>query len=264
MKFAIDHDLHIHSRLSSCSNHPDQTPDAILQYAKDNGLRHVVLTDHFWDETVPGASGWYQPQNLPHIKESLPLPTADGITFGFGCETEMDRFSTVGISRATADGMDFIIVPTNHLHMLGFTIPEECVSVRDRADWFMARNHALLDMELPFPKMGLAHFTCSLMARGCEGSRDDIINTVTDERYGDFFTRAAAKGIGIELNMHLKDASNESALRPYRIARACGCTFYLGSDAHTPEELAKAHARFEAVVDALELSEEDKLPLVRS
>ena len=263
MKFAIDHDLHIHSRLSSCSKHPEQTPDAILRYAAENGLRRIVLTDHFWDGTVPGASGWYQPQDLPHIRESLPLPAAEGIAFGFGCETDMDRFFTVGISHATADTLDFIIVPTNHLHMNGFTVPEECVSVKGRADWFMERNHTLLDMELPFTKMGLAHFTCGLMARGCEGSRDDIINAITDETYGDFFARAAAKGIGIELNLPIKDATNESALRPYRIARACGCTFYLGSDAHNPQDLASALLRFEAIIEALDLTEEDKFPFVR-
>jgi histidinol phosphatase-like PHP family hydrolase len=128
----------------------------------------------------------------------------------------------------------------------------------------MKRNHALLDTELPFTRMGLAHFTCSLMARGCEGSRDDIVNAITDEAYGDFFARSAAKGIGIELNLPLKDAANESALRPYRIARACGCTFYLGSDAHDPQDLAAALPRFEAIVAALELTEEDKLPFVRS
>ena len=34
MKFIIDHDLHIHSQLSLCSGIPEQTPKAILEYAK--------------------------------------------------------------------------------------------------------------------------------------------------------------------------------------------------------------------------------------
>ena len=28
MKYIIDHDLHLHSQLSRCSNHPEQTPAA--------------------------------------------------------------------------------------------------------------------------------------------------------------------------------------------------------------------------------------------
>ena len=51
--------------------------------------------------------------------------------------------------------------------------------------------------------------------------------------------------------------------RPYRIARECGCTFYLGSDAHHPAGLSVAIERFEAMVDGLELEEKDKFPLVR-
>lgn len=50
MKFKVDHDLHIHSHLSSCSRDPEQTPERILQYAKENGFKTVCLTDHYWDK----------------------------------------------------------------------------------------------------------------------------------------------------------------------------------------------------------------------
>ena len=39
MRFTVDHDYHIHSTLSSCSNDPAQSTERILQYAKDNGLK---------------------------------------------------------------------------------------------------------------------------------------------------------------------------------------------------------------------------------
>lgn len=61
MRYSIDHDLHIHSQLSSCSSDSEQTPARILRYAQENGLKEICLTDHFWDETVEGASGWYAP-----------------------------------------------------------------------------------------------------------------------------------------------------------------------------------------------------------
>lgn len=261
MKYIIDHDLHIHSCLSACSGNPAQTPAAILNYARANGFKHICLTDHFGDETVPGASGWYAPQNYAHIKKSLPLPTSEGITFDFGCETEMDRFTTVGISRKVLDELDFVIVPTSHLHMTGFTIGAEDTSVAHRAKYYMERNHALLDMDLPFTKMGLAHFT-SCLDTNCEGRRDDILNAITNADYAEFFERLAKSGMGLELNTPLADASCEAALRPYRIARACGCKFYLGSDAHGPNELAAVRPRFEAIVDALGLTEDDKFAFV--
>ena len=37
MRFALDHDLHIHSNISSCANYPDNTPNDILQAAKRVG-----------------------------------------------------------------------------------------------------------------------------------------------------------------------------------------------------------------------------------
>ncbi|MBQ9937973.1 MAG: hypothetical protein IJO96_00410 [Oscillospiraceae bacterium] len=263
MKYIIDHDLHIHSQLSSCSQHPEQTPAAILNYAKRSGLNHICLTDHHWDENVPGASDWYAPQNYPHLSRSLPLPSEDGITFDFGCETEFDRFMTLGISREAMDRFTFIIVPTSHLHMAGFTIGCDITSVAERAKLYMERNHALLDMDLPFHKMGLAHFTCDLMARNCDGSRDDIINAISDVELAEFFERLAKCGMGLELNIPLGDCSSETSLRPYRIALKCGCKFYLGSDMHSPIDMVSAIARFEAITDALGLTEDDKFDFAR-
>ena len=86
MRYKIDHDLHIHSKLSSCSRDPGQTTEAILRYAEENGLKKICITDHYWDEKVPGASSWYAPQNTTHIRESLPLPKSDKVEFLFACE----------------------------------------------------------------------------------------------------------------------------------------------------------------------------------
>ena len=50
--FPVDHDLHIHTLLSSCSRDPEQTTARILRYAKENGFRQVAVTDHFWDTAI--------------------------------------------------------------------------------------------------------------------------------------------------------------------------------------------------------------------
>jgi len=262
MKYVIDHDLHIHSQLSLCSGHPEQTTARILKYAKEMGFKKICLTDHFWDDRVDGASDWYKAQNFAHISKALPLPKEEGITFGFGCETDFDRYMTLGITPETMEKLDFIIVPTNHLHMKGFTIAADVTGVKARARLFMERNHALLDMKLPFEKIGLAHFTCSLIASGCEGSHEDIFGAIPDSSFAELFERIAAVGMGLELNLPLPDCSSEAILRPYRIAKACGCKFYLGSDAHGPEALMGARARFEAITESLGLTEDDKFPLV--
>ena len=45
MKYAIDNDMHIHSFLSSCSNDPKQSPEAILEYAKKCGCKFYLGSD---------------------------------------------------------------------------------------------------------------------------------------------------------------------------------------------------------------------------
>ena len=142
MRYKIDHDYHIHSGLSLCSNDPEQTPARILQYAEEKGLKRICITDHFWDDNAPGmpdkyrdreydphgelpkladrgekTARWYRMQNFAHISRSLPLPKSDKAEFLFGAETEMQYDFSLGITREMIDKLDFVIIPTTHMHM---------------------------------------------------------------------------------------------------------------------------------------------------
>lgn len=263
--YVIDHDLHIHSQLSLCSSDPEQTPERILRYAKENGLSTVCLTDHFWDPAVPGASDWYAIQNYDHIKEALPLPQDENVRFLFGAETEMDKNFTIGVSDKTLDELDFIIIPTTHLHMDGFTIDAEIGYDDDgiirRRELYIKRFEKLLSADLPFHKVGIAHLTCSLACRHPENGIRLLIDGIPDETYAELFSDAAKKGLGIELNFDpfkFEGADRENELRPYRIAKRCGCKFYFGSDAHHPKGLKEAAQHFRKVAELLELDEDDK------
>ena len=265
MRYVYDHDLHIHSRISLCSGDPEETNERILQYARDNCLSTICLTDHFWDETIPlsADSAFYKAQDLAHVQAALPLPQAEGIRFLFGCETEMDRFMTVGISRARLDEFAFIIVPTTHFHMVGHTIPAEIVSPADKAAFWLQKLNALLALDLPFHKIGIAHLTCGLIDRNRQAFLDTIAAIERDGMYK-AFRNAANCGVGIELNaddMKCTDAEAEIVLRPYRIAQEAGCKFYMGSDAHHPKALEDAKAIFERAIDRLGLTEDEKFIL---
>lgn len=262
MKYLIDHDYHIHSWLSSCSNDSEQTPQNILRYAEGNGFTSICLTDHFWDSNVRlEGNEWYRPQNYEHITKALPLPQSEKVKFYFGCETDFDKYMTVGISDKTIDKMDFIIIPTTHLHMLGFTLTKADCEPERRASLYVKRLDALFDKDLPFEKVGIAHLTCPLLAPEHWQTHIDVINMIPDITFCELFGRAAKKGAGIELNIPVfkyNDEQLEQILRPYRIASKCGCKFYMGSDAHHPSELSIAKAQFEVLVDKLNLSENQK------
>ncbi len=266
MKFTVDHDFHIHSELSLCSNDPLQTPLRILQYAKDNNYKELILTDHFWDETVPGASNWYKKQDYEHIRKSLPLPTAEGINYMFGAEIDMDQYGTIGISHKVAEELAFIIVPTTHLHMSGFTI-DASIGTETESDWkyraeqYVKRWDTLLNADLPFEKVGIPHLTCGLM---CKGHSKSVLNLISDDTFREMFTRTAKIGMGVELNFNSLAAPREELewlFRPYRIAMTCGCKFYFGSDAHHEEKLLSAPANFANMVDVLGLEEDMKFHL---
>ncbi|MBQ8849004.1 MAG: PHP domain-containing protein [Clostridia bacterium] len=265
MKYKIDHDYHIHSLLSSCSRDAEQTAERILQYAKDNSLSRICITDHYWDSAVEGASKWYEPQNFEHISRALPLPQADGIEFLFGCETDMDMHRTIGIPPERYDDFDFIIIPTTHLHMKCNVAEADRESNKRRAELWVERLEGLLSEELPFGKIGIAHLACGLINNR---SREDYLETLGMIPDGDMerlFAKAAERGCGIELNMSdmsFADSEAETVLRPFRIAKSCGCKFYLGSDAHHPASFDKAKAVFERAIDRLELSEDDKFHIV--
>ena len=273
MRYVVDHDLHMHSYLSLCANHGHQVPVVMLRYAKENGLSTICLTDHYWDERVPGAeflgpyrSGaaiWYSIQNTRRTDLALPLPQDEKVRFLYGCETEMDMHCRIGISPEELKRRDFIIIPTTHLHMAGFTVAREDSSVQRRAELWVSRFAALLDMDLPFHKIGVAHLTCTLFSpeRTPQSSRD-CLSLVSDATMTDLFGKAAKRGIGVELNFnpdqYEKAGVLDDLLRPYRIAIDCGCKFYFGSDAHAPDEFTGAKAKFEKIVDLLGLTEDQK------
>ena len=260
MRFQADHDLHIHSFLSDCSRDPNQVPENILALERENGFSTLCLTDHMWDAAVPGASKWYEPQTFEHIRQSRPLPQAEGMRFLFGCETDMDRYGTIGISREVMDQMDFFIVPTTHMHMAGFTL-DGSEGPAERAALWISRFDTLLNADLPFHKVGVAHLTCTLIWQ----RHLEVMRRIPVDEYHRLFEKAAKVGIGIELNFDPATFTSEELeieLLPYRIAKEEGCKFYFGSDAHTNAETRAAKAKVDGILELLPLTEDDKIPFL--
>ena len=261
MRYIFDNDLHIHSQISTCSRDPEQNNERILQYAVDNDLKTICLTDHFWDSAVEGADCWYEPQNYDHIAQAKPLPQTEDVRFLWGCEAELNRHFTLGLAREKFDLFDFIIIPTTHLHMKGMTISEEdAASVEGRAKVWLQRLDAVLNMDLPFKKVGIAHLTCPLIAPTREEYLQ-VLQLLPAEELERLFKKAAELGVGIELNatdMNFGDEEANIVLRIFKIAKQCGCKFYCGSDAHHPKKFEIVKALFERAFELLDLTEDDK------
>ncbi len=261
MRFNIDHDFHIHTYVSSCSNDLEQNPSSILEYAKKKGLKRVCVTDHYWDSEVPGAIPWYKRQNFDNISRVKPLPKDDSVEFLFGSETELDRFMTLGTPPSRYDDFDFIIIPTTHMHMKGFTLTlEEAQSEDDRARLWIERFDAVLNMDLPFYKVGVAHLSCTFVGVTKE-EFSNVIQKIPQSELTRLFTKASKLGVGIEINLSKEEVEDPYTVNIYKTAKDCGCKFYFGSDAHNPSGYDERHATANKLIDLIGLRESDKFIL---
>ena len=261
MRFVADHDFHIHSTVSLCCHDENQTPDAILNYAKENGYKSVCLTNHFWDEKVRSEAEWIDEHNFSCVSSVLPLPEDKNVEFLFGCETDMDFNNVLGISQERFDAFDFVIVATTHLHLDGNTVRTKITTPNEAAYHWVDKAENLLLKDLPFHKIGIAHLTTGHILKN---QTAETLELISDSAMYSIFKECSRKGAGIELNVktiNMTDEQKEIFLRPYFIAKECGCRFYLGSDSHKTSALSCAKENFENIISLLNLEEKHKFYL---
>jgi hypothetical protein len=157
---------------------------------------------------------------------------------------------------------EFLALAVAHMHMKDVTyFEEEAVTVEDRIALYKKRMDWALALDLPWHKVGLAHPTTALIACARWEEHLQILDGIPDEDWRRWFTFLAQKGAGIELNIEILRFTEEDlprGMRPYHIAKECGCRFYLGSDAHRLAQIEEAPKRFARIIEALDLTEEDK------
>jgi histidinol phosphatase-like PHP family hydrolase len=234
------------------------TVENCLAAAEKLGYKSLCVTNHTWDNLIPGASDWYKPQDVEHGCLDLPLPQGKNTRFYFGCETEFTE-NGLAMSPEHFDVYDFIAVPLNHFHMEGLVRSPEIKTVEQVAELFLHRIEMFSSLDIPYEKFGVAHMTCSLMKR--DGDTRDVLNAISDSDFTRVYTKLASLGCGIELNCNdfkIFSDNIEPLLRIYRIAKKCGCRFYLGSDAHVMEKFTSAQETLNEVISALNLTDGDR------
>lgn len=257
-EFSIKHDLHCHTRLSSCCGDMALTARAAFEIAGKLGYDVMCLTDHMWDSDVPGASEWYAPQNIAHVLAARAEPGVEGVRCMVGCETEYVGGGRLGLAREHFDLFDFVVIPPNHMHMKGFVRPDGVVSEADMAELFTCRLEEISELDIPMEKVGIAHLTCNLLY--AEGCVTDVIRLMDERRLARVFDEFARRGAGIELNAKAFGSMRsdpENTLKLYRMAKRSGCRFYCASDAHASASHGNIAELLPEVVAALELDADD-------
>ena len=129
------------------------------------------------------------------------------------------------------------------------------------AKLWVEKIDALLDIDLPFRKIGLAHLACPLIGKGDRKLYAETMAALSDETLRKSFAKIAKKGAGVEINggdFAFNYGAEDDVIRMFRIAKEEGCKFYLGSDAHHPNGFDGYFDIFERAIRDLELTENDK------
>ena len=225
----------------------------------------ILYTEAYGKVYINNISGaehtWYVELHTQRLRSVLPLPQSDKVRFLFGCEIEMNMNNVLGLAPEHYDNFDFVVIPTNHLHQSGVTCRGD-EDVAERAGLWCSRLDHVLEQNLPFHKIGIAHLTDT----GIMGGKGylEALQLISDEEYIRLFRKAANRGVGIELNfnwLNTPDDEMEIHLRPYRIAKEEGCKFYLGSDAHAMFQFEHMKENFQKITDLLQLDDSHKFTI---
>ena len=256
----LPHDIHLHTHLSLCAK-PEADVRAYVEYAKAQGITTIGISDHFWDENVPGSPDWYKPQNYEHIleaKEDIKRCEGEGVRILFGAETEYSLGTRgVAITPEIASQLDFLLVPNSHTHI---TMPKEYYEDHRRHSEYMLDAYwDIIESDVSPYITAIAH---PFSAVCCPYDKEKCVRLITDKEFCDCFRKTAEKNIGIEINTSefinkgIADIEKSQFLRMFRLARACGCKFTFGTDSHHPSDtvwLSKAYI----ICSLLGIGEED-------
>lgn len=263
----IQHDVHMHTVLSRCSNDNKFLPPAIIERSKKNGIKLLGFTDHMWDKSMPGGNNEiYEHQDYDHVKKihSMMPDKDDGMIILFGCETEYYGKGRIGISNEVACMFDFVLVPTNHT-LTSYANEEGLKTPGEIGADLIKRLREVMGFGVA---TGICH---PMLPMGFFEIGDEIFKTISDEELNECFSMAREKDISIEINSctfpgiydrGTDGFTDDTYIRILSIAKRAGCKFHFASDAHSLSDIDRL-MKLEPYLDLLNITDEDIHPLFR-
>lgn len=266
----VDHDLHVHTYLSSCcSDKEGQTPANILALAEEMGLATLGFSDHLWMNPDLEPSSWYRPQDegqIARLRDDLSR-TSTSVRVLVGCEADTIAPGKFSITRGFAESLDYVGLACSHFHMTTFV--QQPIDNSPRA----IGKH-LVKFFVSAVESGLATtIVHPLQPCGYVNQYDEAIAALSDGELSDALAAAARLGVALEITTSFlppapKDDysapvwSIDTPLRVLSLAKTAGCKFTFGSDGHTRDAMRRLK-ELEVFSKLLDLAEDDLAPITK-
>ena len=262
---SLDHDLHIHTRLSPCCTDENQTPPQILSICRTLGLRKIGFANHAWLNCRPAPADWAPNETgFAALAQEIAAETPPPVIL-CGCEADTLGPGRFSISRPFAASLDYVILAANHFHFRDLVDQPPVITPAGIGDH-------LVRMFLTAVRSGLADIIPHVfMPMGYWEFYESGVAAIRDELFLEVFEEAAAAGVAIEVTaVYLPPPPGgtrrtwniATPLRVLTLAKQAGCKFTLGTDSHSLSTLPHLQ-RLEPLVRQLALEPEDLHPIAR-
>lgn len=264
----IDHDLHVHTILSSCCHDSFQTPRNIIEYYEHTDVRLVGFADHVWQNPAISPNEWFSDQGPVRLNATIKAMKRlnSPIKILRGCEADTLGPGRCSITRKFAETLDYVILATNHFHFVDLVMQPEYPTPRGIAEHMAMMFLAGVDS-------GLATIIPHVfIPMGYGDLYDQSVAAISDQRFLNLFGRAAEKNIAIEITLAYLPPPEESPrhswsletpVRVLSLARDAGCKFTFGSDAHHFSCLRQLK-QLNILTDAIGIDESHLHPISRT
>jgi histidinol phosphatase-like PHP family hydrolase len=237
-------DFHLHTYYSACGKR-DMIPASLATEFRDAGYTAIGFTDHLHP--------WIDPVIYDRLRADLAASAArhQGLTVYVGCEAEVVAPGQVTLSARAAEKVDFAIVSASHFQLAHVVRPGDPSSAGVAAHY------------LSFFWEAIRWPGTSVIAHPFHTNHDpfgpmvDIWRHMDRQGLSDALQEAAGRGVAMELSPKaLSPAYYDLLLDFYCLARECGTSFTVGSDAHARGGVAST-GRLRVLAEAIGLSDAD-------
>ena len=222
------HNVHTHSTQSNCAKR-EMTPEAMIRFAQDHGLKTLAITDHSDPfDAIDTYAGFLATRDLlRHIDTPVRvLIGAELSAYGVGKYAEPYE-----VDKA----LDFASYSHVHYHLSSWEQPEDR-SPRGYAAHELAVLNALLETDRAD---NIAHpFSPNKMNFFNDAEKAATLRALTDNELGDILQKGERAQCSWELHTPTLFRFPAFARRFFAIGREVGVHFCVGTDAHSLADLA--------------------------